>query len=393
MIMSNYVNTIGFRSPCGVTQGNPRPGLVDLGPGYLDPALVPAKLIGQWAADALSYWGPHALAYGANAGPWELRVKLAARTAGCEPGNVMITGGTSAAIDHLAMRFAREGRTVLTESLTYDLGRMIFTGWGVRTIAVPGPVGDLDVDEFRQAARRAVRSSGLPPALYVIPTFHNPTGRVLTAERRAEICALAQETGALIVEDQAYADLAYEAPPPRPLWSMAADPEQVITLYSLAKCLAPGLRIGWLTGGERLVAELAASPVRVSGGGPNHFSAMAVMAGLVNDQLESHVSTLRDQLRTRRDALIPRLVGQLPGGFTVARPSGGFFTWIGLPGGVPDEALLRTAEQRGVSFAVGRRFGVSGGGVRLCFACCEPADLSLGAARFADACHSAVGAG
>jgi 2-aminoadipate transaminase len=305
----------------------------------------------------------------------------------------MITGGTSAAIDHLAMRFAHEGRMVLTESLTYDLGRMIFTGWGVKTIAVPGPVGDLDVDEFRQAARQALRSSGLPPAMYLIPTFHNPTGRVLSAGRRAEICALAQEIGALIVEDHAYADLGYEAPSPRPLWSMAADPEQVITLYSLAKCLAPGLRIGWLTSGERLVAELAASPVRISGGGPNHFSAMAVMAGLVNDQLESHISTLRDQLRMRRDTLIPQLLRQLPEDFTVVRPAGGFFTWVGLPGGVSDEALLRTAEQRGVSFAAGRRFGVSGGGVRLCFACCEPDHLALGAARFADACRSAAGAG
>jgi 2-aminoadipate transaminase len=393
MIMSNYLNTVDPRSSVGIIQGNPRPGLVDLGPGYLDPVLVPAKLIGQWAADALSYWGRHALAYGANAGPWELRVQLAARTAGCGPGNVMITGGTSAAIEHLAMRFAHEGRLVLTESLTYDLGRMIFTGWGVKTIAVPGPVDDLDVDQFRKAARRAVRSSGLPPAMYLIPTFHNPTGRVLSAERRAEICALAQEIGALIVEDHAYADLGYEAPPPRSLWSMAADPEQVITLYSFAKCLAPGLRVGWLTGGERLVAELTASPVRMSGGGPNHFSAMVVMAGLVNDQVESHVSALRDQLRLRRDALIPQLVRQLPEDFTVARPAGGFFTWIGLPGGVSDEALLRTAEQRGVSFAVGRRFGVSGGGVRLCFACSEPDRLWLGAARFADACRSAVGAG
>jgi DNA-binding transcriptional MocR family regulator len=117
------------------------------------------------------------------------------------------------------------------------------------------------------------------------------------------------------------------------------------------------------------------------------------MAGHVNDQLESHISTLRDQLRMRRDTLIPQLLRQLPEDFTVVRPAGGFFTWVGLPGGVSDEALLRTAEQRGVSFAAGRRFGVSGGGVRLCFACCEPDHLALGAARFADACRSAAGAG
>jgi 2-aminoadipate transaminase len=396
MVMNSHHNTTHVQSAFGVIQGNPRDGIVDLGPGYLDPVLIPTGLIARWSADAVQRWGPHALAYGANAGPWELRAKLAARIAPagrtdrCGPERVLITGGTSAALDQLAMRFARDGRIVLTEALTYDLGRKIFAGWGVRTIAVPGPFDDVDVAEFRKVAELAAQSCGIPPALYLIPTFHNPTGRVLSATRRLEILALAHDTGSLIIEDLAYAELAYESRPPPPMWSSAADPDRVIALYSLAKCVAPGLRIGWLVGSERFVAELEHSPVRTSGGGPNHFTAMTVTAGLAGHQFDAHVSLVRDQLRLRRDSLLGALMAQLPEGFTIPCPVGGFFAWVGLPAGVSGDALLRTAEGRGLSFAAGRRFGSSPGGVRLCFAGCGPEQLALGAARFAAASRSAI---
>jgi 2-aminoadipate transaminase len=396
MVMNSHPNTTHVQSAFGVIQGNPKEGIVDLGPGYLDPTLIPTGLIAQWSANAVDRWGPHTLMYGANAGPWELRTKFAARMAAvgrtgrCGPERVLITGGTSAALDQLAMRFARDGRIVLTEALTYDLGRMIFAGWGVRTIAVPGPFDDVDVAEFNKMAELAAQSSGIPPALYLIPTFHNPTGRVLSAARRLEILAMADDTGSLVIEDLAYAELAYESQPPPPMWSSAVNRDQVIALYSLAKCVAPGLRIGWLVGSERFVAELERSPVRSSGGGPNHFTAMTVMAGLAGHQLDAHVSLVRDQLRLRRDSLLRALIKQLPENFTISCPSGGFFVWVGLPAGVSDDTLLRNAEGRGVSFAAGTRFGSSPVGVRLCFAGCGPEQLALGVARFADASRSAI---
>lgn len=322
---------------------------------------------------------------------------LAARIAGQAgtnrygPENIAITGGTSAALDQLAGSFARSGRAVLTEALTYDFGREIFAGWGLEVIAVPGPADDVDIAQFRSAARQAARSAGIPPAIYLIPTFHNPTGRTLPAARRAEILAVAAETGALIVEDLAYAELGYSAsPPPPPLWATAADPGQVISLYSFAKCLAPGLRLGWLAGSEERVAELAATPVRVSGGGPNHLTATAVMAGLASGEFGAHVSDLRGQLKTRRDSLVTALRRELPDGCTMSDPGGGFFVWVTLPAGIDAEDLLREATSRGVSFALGTRFGGSAGSARLCFAGCSPQRLTEGASLFGEACKSMI---
>lgn len=435
----------------GITQHDSPAGVIDLGPGYLDPDLVPVEMISRWTADALDRWGPAALAYGANIGPHGLRAMLAARTVSqAAPGNVAITAGTSAALDQLAGSFAASGRAVLTEALTYDFGREIFAGWGLEVIAVPGPADDIDVGQLRSAARQAACSAGIPPAIYLIPTFHNPTGRVLSATRRAELLAVAEETGALIIEDLAYAELAYPSPPTPPsppatpappttpaaspaapaipaaspaapasstspaasaaspatpaspaaqasrsaaapppsLWATAADPAQVVSLYSFAKCLAPGLRLGWLVSGEERVAELAASPVRVSGGGPNHLTAMTVMAGMASGEFDAHVSGLRGQLKTRRDYLVAALLRELPDGCTLTEPEGGFFIWVTLPNGISDEELLVEATKRGVTFALGSRFGGSGDSARLCFAGCAPEQLSHGAVLFAQACNT-----
>lgn len=376
----------------GVSQADPRPGMVELGPGYLDPALLPTGLMRHCVERAVERWGTQTLGYGANPGPAQLRAALAARTtslggAPCRSEQVLITAGTSTALDQIAARLAAEGRVLLTEALTYDLGRDIFEGRGVPVAAVPGPLDDLDAGELERAAVRAERASGRPPAVYLIPTFHNPTGRVLGPSRRREIVTLAERLGLLIVEDQAYAELSCAEAPPPPLRGYAADPERVISLYSFAKCLAPGVRAGWLVAGERLVAELTADPVRISGGGVNHFVMLAVAVACLEGHLDRRVGELRGELRSRRDALLAALA-DLPGGYRPTTPGGGYFLWVGLPAGVDDAVLVREAEVRGVSMAPGRRFGGGGHGVRLCFAARGPADLRLGAARLLAACHA-----
>jgi 2-aminoadipate transaminase len=379
----------------GVAQREWRPGIVELGPGYLDPALLPTRLMRVCGKEALERWGPPVLGYGAEPGPREFRSHLAARVrdfgGDCGATNVLTTGGTSAALGHLAAMLARQGRTVLTEATTYDLGRGIFDGYGVPTVPVPGPPDELDVSELRRLARRAARSSGRPPALYLVPTFHNPTGRVLSTPRRREVLAVAQEEDLLVIEDQAYAELSYRPDPlPPPLWCLAEEPERVVTLFTFAKTLAPGLRVGWLVSGQRRVAELAADPVRVSGGGPNHYAVTAVAAACLGGHYDRHLTALRQRLAERRDALRAALHGRLPDGFGLGASDGGFFVWVTLPPSVDDARLLCEAEARGVSFVPGRRFGPAAAGVRLCFAAHGASDLVRGAERFLAACRAVL---
>lgn len=376
----------------GIVQGGSSRGILDLSPGYLQPGLMPSGLIRRWSSAAFDSWGSSTLAYGAQAGPQPLRAALAerlSRTAsarGLTDENILTTAGTSAVLEELAMRFSREGRVVLTESLSYDLAIGIFKGWGVEVHGVAGPSDDLDADAFRRGSIKAIRTSGLPPAYYLIPTFHNPTGRTLSADRRRELLSLAAETNSLIVEDQAYDGLSFEDAPPPPIWALAEDPESVVSLYTASKALAPGLRLGWIVAGRRLARDLAESPVRLSGGGPSHYTAMLLCSGIASGELDVHIDCLRSELKSRRDSLLGALNSDLPKGFRASHPDGGYFTWVTTPPGTAEDMLLGEARSLGVNFAQGSRFGEHAQGVRLCFSRYNPEHLRAAASRFARAC-------
>jgi 2-aminoadipate transaminase len=372
------------------TQGDRRPGIIDLGPGYPDPDLLPVDLMREAASEAIQRYGVEALSYGVNTGPAPLRAFVAAQVPGSTGVDVLSTAGTSSALSTLATRLAREGAAVLTESLTYDLAVRVFADRGVRTVAVPGPLHDIDTRQLRLAVDRASRVSGVPPALYVMPTFHNPTGRVLSRERRIEILEIAEGTGLRLIEDHAYSALGFDAAEvPEPLWSLAPGTRLVTTLVSLSKCLAPGLRVGGMVADRETLGRLSEDGERLSGGGPNHFTSAVVAHAAAEGLLEEHVARLREQLRERRDILVGELRTRLPDGYTVTQPSGGFFLWVGLPAQVDDRALLAEAERTGVSFAPGSRFGAGARGIRLCFASCGPQALAVAAGRLVRAAHTA----
>ena len=87
-----------------------------------------------------------------------------------------------------------------------------------------------------------------PTFLYLIPTFHNPTGATISQERRERLVQLAKEHNFIVVADEVYHLLSYTSYARKPPKSFATyiDSENIISLGSFSKILAPGLRLGWL---------------------------------------------------------------------------------------------------------------------------------------------------
>jgi DNA-binding transcriptional MocR family regulator len=220
------------------------------------------------------------------------------------------------------------------------------------------------------------------PLLYLVPTYGNPTGRSLPADRRTALVELAARTGLVIVEDDTYRELSY--PPsvaPPSLWS-EAPPGSVVRLGSFAKSVAPGLRLGFLTGSPAFVRSLAERGVIDSGGGVNHTTAMSMLAFGESGGYDRHLRTIRAAYATRRDALAAA-VRELPVEFEA--PEGGWFLWLSLPEHAPVERLLEVALKHGVAFLPGvRGYVVPDQGrhrARLSFSLYEPDDLGEGARR------------
>ena len=378
--------------PLPLVQFERREGIIDLGWGHPDPALLPVNELRAAVARVLDRYGADALNYGYAAGPGPFREWVAARLAAVDerapgPEAVVASAGNSQALDQIATLFAAPGDAVLVENPTYHLAVRILRDHPVELVPVPLDEDGLRVDALAETLERLRVAGRRARLLYTIPTFHNPTGVCLTTARRRELVACAASFGLTIVEDDAYRELAYEGPPPPSLWSMAPD-GLVVRLVSFSKSLAPGLRTGAIVADAATARRLVASGVLDSGGGISHFASLVVAELGVSGAYAANVERLRAAYRLRRDALLARLGADLGTAATWAVPRGGYFVWLRLTDGPTARALLASAESHGTSFAPGDLFHVDGGDptcLRLAFSRYAPDVLVEAAARLAKA--------
>jgi DNA-binding transcriptional MocR family regulator len=323
----------------------PPDGVIALSGGYLAPELQPARALATAAARAVR-----------RPGAWErpplygvrgLR-EWFARTAGGDvtAADVTITGGGQAAVTLALRALLPPGAPLLVESPTYPGAIYSARAAGLRPVPVPvdqdGLRTDLLADAFAASGARAV---------YCQPTFHNPTGAVLSQSRRAHVLDMARAAGAFVIEDDFARHLAIDPPPP-PL--ISADREgRVVHISSLTKATAPSVRVA---------AVAARGPVAERIRATQLVDSFFVARPLQDAALElvgspawpRHLRTVSEALRRRRDALVSALA--LHGLRPAVLPRGGLHLWAGLPAGADDVAVAEAALRAGVLVSPGRRY-------------------------------------
>lgn len=150
-----------------------------------------------------------ALQYATTEGEPVLRAALAARTSvrglPTGPDDLLVTTGSQQALSLLATALLEPGDVVLVESPCYLAALQVFAFAGARVVAVPGDGDGVDPEALDELVARE-----RPKLLYTVPTFQNPTGRTLPADRRAAVAAVAARRGLWIVEDDPYGELRFE---------------------------------------------------------------------------------------------------------------------------------------------------------------------------------------
>jgi len=298
------------------------------------------------------------------------------------PDEVFVTAGASQAIELVSTLLTRPGDCVVVDSPTYHLALRILADHEVELVAAPADEAGLDPRATGDLLRRLVAKGRRVPLLYLVPTFANPTGRSLPAVRRRELVEVARDAGTVIVEDDAYRELAYDGAAPPSLWSMASG-RGVIRVGSFSKTVGPGLRLGWITAEPRVVRTLAGRGFVDSGGGLNHAVALTMAVMGSSGGYDAHVRAIQAVYRAQRDALVAALHAELPG-VEVTVPLGGWFLWLPLPGGISATGLLAAAERHSVSFLPGALFHpqpARDDHFRLSFSLYEPAELAEAARR------------
>lgn len=337
-----------------ITQTNLSSDMIDLGLGNPDLSLLPFEMLHQAAEAYFASGDPRSLQYGLEQGDGYLRRSLVnflatAYGAPVDPGHLFVTAGASSALDLICTLFSRPGDMIFVEEPSYFLALRIFEDHGLNVVSIP-----MDDDGLRLDALEDRLAETRPKFLYIIPTFQNPTGRTLSSARREKLVDWAQRYKFLIVADEVYHFLPYNQAPPKPFAAFSRNVEQVISVNSFSKILAPGLRLGWIQAHETVIKRLAGSGLLDSGGGMNPFVSAVVRELMDTGKLTENINLLRREYAQRLGALDAALHQHLPAAEYVL-PQGGFFFWVRLPG-MDTAALRHKAQSSNVDLRQGELF-------------------------------------
>ncbi len=355
-----------------------RPGVISFAGGLPNEAAMPALDLAEVP--------PGYRQYGPSEGEPALREAIAGelRQLGidCAAQQVLITSGSQQGLDLLAKLFIDEGTPVAVESPTYLAALQLFELFGAALHGLPAGESGPDA---RAAAEILHRER--PALCYLIPSFQNPTGRCYDAASRAAMRAVLAESGSVLIEDEPYRELVYDAVERRPI--CAGLSERWAYLGSFSKTGIPALRIGFLAASQELLQPL----IRLKQATDLHSNRVGqywALRALQAADRGARLERLRDFYRGRRDAMAAALERHLGGhGDRLADwqlPAGGLFFWIKLRRAQDTGELLQRALAQDLAFMPGDPFfpgEPDASYLRLNFSHATVAQIDEGVARLA----------
>jgi len=266
---------------------------------------------------------------------------------------VIITSGSTQGIGLAAKTLCNPGDVILAESPTFIGALQTFLAYEADVKGVEMDEQGMLMDDLEQKMKRL-----RPKFVYTIPTFQNPTGRTMSADRRKRMLELCQKHGVLILEDDPYCDLRYSGIAEPAIKSLDED-ETVIYLLSFSKIISPGLRVGAAAADSRIINKY-----NIAKQGEDlhtaNLSQELVDAFMRSGQVQAHIEKIRALYSEKRDAMLEELE-TFPKGITYTQPDGGLFIWAWLPAHMDAEALFKKCVEAGVAFVPGTHFYPEGG--------------------------------
>lgn len=339
-----------------------KPGIISFAGGFPDSALFDVDGIREASLAALAQEPGAALQYGATEGYGPLREQIAgfmnSKGATLAPEQLIVTTGSQQALDLLGKTLVGPGDKVIVEGPTFLATIQCFRLYGAELISAPLDEEGVDVDRLE---RLIVEHR--PKFVYLIPTFGNPSGRMLGLARRRRLLELAVQHNTILVEDDPYGDLYFgEAPPPSLLAlspSVPGSTDLLVHCGSLSKVLSPGLRVGWMVAPAELLAK-ATMCKQFSDANTSTYAQAVAAQYLKSGRMPETLAKVRRVYAERAQAMSAALRQNLGQQVSFVEPQGGLFIWArltGADGGPTDGAAFsKRAVEQGVAFVPGAPF-------------------------------------
>ena len=371
-----------------------KPGIISFAGGFPDPALFDVEGITQATNQVLSATPGTVLQYGATEGWPALREALSHYVAHkgikARAEEIITTTGSQQALDLIGKTMINPGDKVIVEGPTFLATIQCFRLYGANLVSAP-----IDADGIKVDALEQLIVQHQPKLIYLIPTFGNPSGALLSLARRRRVLELAVKHPVLVVEDDPYGELYFDGPPPASLLALS---EQVpgsrdCLAYcgSLSKVLSPGLRVGWLIAPPQLLSN-AVMCKQFSDAHTSNLSQAIAAQYLALGRMESSLSHVRHTYAKRAQTMADALHHALGEAIDFTPPQGGMFLWARLTGAAGKDqnaqAFAKRAIEKLVAFVPGAPFYASqpdSATLRLSFATADVAKIEEGVARLAQA--------
>lgn len=350
-----------------------RPEVVSLAGGMPYVSALPKELVTEAFERVMRSQGPVALQYGSGQGMPALREHIlevmALEGIRGSVDDIVVTTGSQHALELITKLFINPGDVVLAEAPSYVTAITVFKSFQADIVHVAMDEFGLVPQSLRETIAR-LRAAGKPiKFLYTIPTFSNPAGVTLPWERRLEVLEICRANDILVLEDNPYGLLYFDAPAPHAMRSVEED--GVIYLGTFSKTLAPGFRVGWALAPHAIREKLIlANEAAILS--PSSFTQHVINEYLTVADWKGQIETFRGVYRERRDAMLTALADYLPD-LSWTTPAGGFYVWVTLPPNIDAKSMLPRAVKELVAYTPGTAFYADGSGrnrIRLAF--CYP---------------------
>lgn len=306
------------------------PGVISFAAGNPAPEAFPTETVAEISKQLLSENPILAMQYSITEGYPQLRQLLKERLAKdnmfCEENDeLIITSGAQQANELACKVLLNRGDTLICESPSFVGSLNAFKSYGVNLVGIPLEDDGMNMD----ALEDALKTNTSCKLIYVIPNFQNPTGGVMSLEKRKRLYALASEYNVAILEDNPYGDLRYDGKDVPSIKSMDTE-SRVIYSGTFSKILAPGFRTGYVSGPKEVISKMIVCK-QVADVHSNIWAQAICERFMRTVDLNAHFEKLRSINRTKRDIMLNEMERTFSKKVKYNKPEGGLFIWCTLP--------------------------------------------------------------
>lgn len=296
-----------------------------------------------------------ALQYGTTEGYLPLREAVAQRLKnrfGCgkDFDSTVIVSGGQQGIELTCKAFCNEGDVVICENPSFIGALNAFRSNGARPVGVRMESDGIDTNELE----KVISSENRAKLLYLIPTFQNPSGITMSAEKRRIVYDIAKKHNLIIIEDNPYGELRFSG---EDIPTIKSIDDEGIVVYcgSFSKILSAGIRVGFVQAHSDIISKIVVAK-QVEDVHTNMFAQLICNSFIRNFNIDEHISGVRKLYRDKCSLMLNTMGSEMPERVTYTRPEGGLFLWCTFPESLSVPELTARLLEKKVAVVPGTAF-------------------------------------